>query len=103
MKEKLTLSTKEGCRRLFALFICIILLFSFVACVFSTSAFKVKIEKITTDVRGATLNGELYYPAKTSDEDKLPGIVVSHGGGCTYGVIRGLQRSWRAAVMLYLM
>ena len=88
--KKFTLATKEGCGRLFALSIAIILLFSFFACIFSTNGFTVKIEHITTDARGATLNGELYYPAATSDKDSLPAVIVAHGGGCAYGVFRGL-------------
>lgn len=85
-----TLATKKGCRHLLTLAACIILVFSFIACVFSSSGFTVKIEHITIDARGATLNGELYYPAATSDKDKLPAVIVAHGGGCAYGVVRGL-------------
>lgn len=88
--RKFSLKTREGCARLFALSIAVILLFSFIACIFSTNGFTVKIEHVTLDARGATLNGELYYPAATSDRDSLPAVVVSHGGGCDYGVFRGL-------------
>lgn len=90
VEKKFTLQTKQGCRRLFALSIVLILLFSFVSCIFSTNGFTVKIEHVTTDARGATLNGELYYPAATSDKDNLPAVIVAHGGGCAYGVVRGL-------------
>lgn len=91
--KKLTLKTKEGCCRLLAIFICSILLFSFIACIFSTNGFTIKIEDITIDQRGATLNGQLYYPARTSDEDSYPAIVVTHGGGCNYEVMRGVAES----------
>ena len=90
MNKKFTLKTKEGSARLFTLCIVLILLFSFVACIFSSNGFTVKIEHVTLDARGATLNGELYYPAATSDQDKLPAVIVAHGGGCAYGVVRGL-------------
>ncbi|MBQ3211834.1 MAG: hypothetical protein IJB09_10105 [Oscillospiraceae bacterium] len=90
MEKKFTLHTKSGSARLFAACVAIILIFSFIACIFSSNGFTVKIEHITTDARGATLNGELYYPAATSDEDKLPAVIVAHGGGCAYGVVRGL-------------
>ncbi len=89
-EKKFTLATASGCRRLLAIAISVILVFSFIACAFSTNGFTVKIEHITTDARGATLNGELYYPAATSDQDKLPAVIVAHGGGCAYGVVRGL-------------
>ena len=90
MEKKFTLKTRQGCARLFTVCIAVILIFSFIACIFSTNGFTVKIEHITTDARGATLNGELYYPAATSDHDKLPAVIVAHGGGCAYGVVRGL-------------
>lgn len=89
-EKKFTLQTKAGCKRWLALFICCILLFSFIACIISTNGFTVKVEDITIDVRGATLNGKLYYPAKTSDHDSLPAVIVAHGGGCAYGVVNGL-------------
>jgi len=88
--SKFTLKTQEGCIRLLALCVALILIFSFIACVFSSNGFKVKIEHVTTDARGATLNGELYYPEATSDKDNLPAVIVAHGGGCAYGVMRGL-------------
>ena len=80
--EYFSLKTKEGCRRLFALCIVMILLFSFIGAIFSTNGFTVKLEHITIDARGATLNGELYYPEATSDKDSLPAVIVNHGGGC---------------------
>ena len=87
-----SLRTKEGCKRLLALCIVVILLFSFIGAIFSTNGFTVKLEHITTDARGATLNGELYYPEATSDKDSLPAVIVCHGGGCDYGVFRGLAQ-----------
>ena len=93
MRERFSLKTASGCRRLLAVLIGVILLFSFIACVFSTDGFTIKIEEITLDPRGATLNGQLYYPAATSDEDSYPAIIVTHGGGCNYGVMRGFAES----------
>lgn len=29
------------------------------------------------------LDGELYYPVGTTDEDSLPAVIVTHGAGCT--------------------
>ena len=85
-----TLKTKKGNQRLFALFIVLILVSSMCARFISTEGGKLKVEQVTIDARGAAINGELYYPAGTSTKDKLPAVIVTHGGGCTYGVTRGI-------------
>lgn len=90
MEKKFSLKTAEGCKKLIALFIVLILLFSFVARAFQNDFGKIKVEQVNIDSRGAALNCELYYPVGTSDRDSLPGIVVTHGGGCTLGVTKGV-------------
>ncbi|MBQ6214389.1 MAG: hypothetical protein IJJ67_03110 [Oscillospiraceae bacterium] len=90
--KKLTLKTEDGCRRLLAIFLVILLLASCVARVVQTDGGKIKVEKVNFDSRGASINAELYYPAYTSDRDSLPGIVVTHGGGCTLGVTKGMSQ-----------
>lgn len=92
IKERFTLSTGEGCRRLFAIFLVVLLLASCVARFVQTDGGSIKVEKVNFDSRGASINAELYYPAYTSDRDCLPGIVVTHGGGCTLGVTKGLSQ-----------
>lgn len=89
-KKKLTLSTKEGCVRLLCIFMAVILVSSLIAQLISTNGGKIKIEEINTDVRGAVLDGELYYPAGISDKDKLPAVLVIHGGGCHNSTMRGV-------------
>lgn len=88
--KKLTLKTKEGCWRLLAIFIVIILLSGFVARMISSSGGSVKISRVTYDSRGATANADLYYPAGTSDKDSLPAVLVAHGGGVSKGVVQGM-------------
>ena len=88
--KKLTLKSKEGCWRLLAIFIIILLLSGLLARAFQNDFGKVKVEQVSFDSRGAILNAELYYPVGTSDKDSLPGIVVTHGGGCTLGVTKGI-------------
>lgn len=88
--KKLTLKTKEGCWRLLAIFIAIILLSGFVARMISSSGGSVKISRVTYDSRGATANADLYYPAGTSDKDSLPAVLVAHGGGVSKGVVQGM-------------
>lgn len=90
-KELFTWKTAAGCKRWLAIFICCILLFSFIAYVFNTNGFTVKVQHIKIDLRGAALDGDLYYPVNTTENDKLPAIIVAHGGGCAYGVTMGLS------------
>ena len=85
--KKLTLKTKEGCWRLLAIFLALIVLFSFAARMVSSNAGNIKISRVTFDSRGATASAELYYPAWTTDEDKLPAVLVAHGAGVTRGVM----------------
>lgn len=86
----LSLKDREGRIRLLWLLLAIIFFSSLLGQLFQTDFGKIKIEQITTDFRGAELNGELYYPAGTSSQDKLPAVVVTHGGGCGYGVTKGI-------------
>lgn len=79
-----TLKTREGSKRLLVLFIVLILLGSLFARWIQTDFGRIKIEQISIDARGAELTGELYYPAGTTSKDLYPGIVITHGGGCTY-------------------
>jgi len=87
--KKFTLATKEGSRRLFALFLILILAFSFVARMIASDAGQVKISRVRIDARGASIDTELYYPAWTKDSDSLPAVIVTHGGGVTNGNVRG--------------
>lgn len=87
-----SLSTTTGCRRLLALCLALMLIFSFAAHWMSTEGGAVKNVRVSFDARGATLDGELYYPAGTTDEDKLPGVVVTCGAGCTFGVTSGIAQ-----------
>ena len=88
--KKLSLKTREGCTRLIAIFIIVILLSGFIARAFQNDFGNIKVEQVSFDSRGAILNAELYYPAGTNDTDSLPAIVVTHGGGCTLGVTKGI-------------
>lgn len=81
-KEKIfSLDTALGCKRVLAVLVAIILVLSFVAQLISTDMGRIKVEKIRIDARGATLEGELYYPAGTTDEDLYPAVVVVPGAG----------------------
>lgn len=84
MKQKgnwLSLKTSKGCRQVLCVLIGFILLCSFIAQMLSTSGGQIKVEKVAFDVRGASLTGELYYPAFTTDEDSYPAVIVVPGAG----------------------
>lgn len=81
--KEMLFKDKKSCKRFAAICIAVILLASFFAQMVSTNGGKIKIETIRVDARGAELVGDLYYPAGTSDRDKLPAIVVTHGAGVT--------------------
>lgn len=91
-EKKLTLDTAAGCRKLLVISIVIILLFSCLARVISSDFGTVKITRIAIDARGATIDAELYYPYGTKGDDSLPGIIVTHGIGCTLGVTKGIAQ-----------
>ena len=89
MEKRFTLSTKAGAVRLLALFVALIVLCGFGARVLSSAGGAVKISRVTLDARGATIDADLYYPAGTSDENKLPAVLVAHGAGVGNGIIKG--------------
>lgn len=88
--KKFTLKTRDGSARLFAMFLILVLLFSFCARLLSSDWGNVKNARVTIDSRGATIDADLYYPAGTNDRDKLPAVLVAHGGGVEKGVAKGM-------------
>lgn len=51
----------------------------------TTSGAKVKVERVRFDARGAMMDGELFYPHGTNDNDSLPAVIVAHGAGVNAG------------------
>lgn len=100
--KKLTLSCKEGCLKLIALFLVVILVSSFCAALVSSDLGQVKISHLKVDARGAELDIDLYVPAGVSDSDKLPAVLLAHGRGATKNVLRGVaeELSRRGFVVL---
>lgn len=79
-------------KNLIVLAVCLAVIFvsSFAAQLISSQGGEIKIEQIQIDARGAVLSADLYYPAGTSDTDRLPAVVVAHGAGVTKGNMRGI-------------
>lgn len=92
--EKFSLKTKSGCFRTLSVCIIVILLSGFIAHLMSTDMGRVKVTRLTLDVRGASVDADLYYPAGTSSADKLPAVVIAHGGGVGKGVTQGLAEEY---------
>ena len=97
-----TFKTREGCFRILALLLAIILASSFCAALISSNFGQVKIEHVTIDMRGGVFDGKLYIPAGTSSDDSLPAVVVCHGRGTPYNVYEGFaeELSRRGFVVL---
>lgn len=91
---KFSLKTKSGCFRTLSVCIIVILLSGFIAHLMSTDMGSVKITRLTLDVRGASVDADLYYPAGTSSADKLPAVIIAHGGGVAKGVTQGLAEEY---------
>lgn len=85
---KLTLRTKEGCMRLLAYLLAIVLIANLFAALIASDFGGVKMSRVTIDARGAVFSGDLYIPAGTSDDDALPAIAITHGRGVTRGVFK---------------
>lgn len=80
-KSKFSLDTPIGCKRVLSLLVIAVILLSFFAQLISTDMGRIKVEKIKIDARGAALEGELYYPVGTTDEDSYPAVVIVPGAG----------------------
>lgn len=89
-KGYLSLNTREGCKRWLAILLAVILVTSFIAQMIASQGGSIKISNITIDARGAEMNGDLYYPAGTTDEDKLPAVILAPGAGVVKENMRGL-------------
>ncbi len=91
-ERRFSLQTREGCKNYMILFMCLILLFSFIAGLIKTTGGKVKVENVKFDARGAVQDADLYMPEGTSSKSKLPCMILSHGGGCTKEVLTGFAQ-----------
>lgn len=91
---RFSLRTKAGCCRVLAICLAVILVCGLFAHVLSTNMGKVKITRIKYDTRGASVDADLYYPIGTDSHDKLPAVVVAHGGGVAKGVTQGMAEEY---------
>ncbi|WP_320129099.1 alpha/beta hydrolase [uncultured Sphaerochaeta sp.] len=92
--KKLTFSTMEGCKKILAILVAIILLSSFFAYMLASDWGKLKINDISFDSRGSVMQATLYTPRIVSVDDKLPAILVTHGMSCTKSTVNGIAEEF---------
>lgn len=88
MEKKFSFKSPDGCKRILALCLILILLGSGFARLIHCDFGRVKIEQFKIDARGATIDGEMFYPAGTNSDDKLPCIVFMPGTASTFSTVR---------------
>lgn len=88
MEKKITFKTADGCKRILAICLILVFLGSLFARLINADFGKVKIEQYKIDARGATIDGEMYYPAGTSSDDRLPCIIFMPGTASTFSTVR---------------
>ena len=76
-------NSKRKHRIAIAVLLAVMLLSQLFAAMISSDTGAIKIESIMLDARGAELSADLYYPAGTTDRDRLPAVIVAPGAGCT--------------------
>ena len=80
MEKKFTFRTRQGSWRLFVLMMAFVFLFAMVAQLIVTRGFKVSVTEVNLELRGGTLNMEVYRPSTIEKGDKLPCMILAHGG-----------------------
>lgn len=91
-KKIFDLNTALGCKRLLAVLVAVMLVCSLFAQLLTTDGGRIKVENISIDARGAVLEGELFYPVGTTDEDKYPAVVIVPGAGVIYAQMRSFAQ-----------
>ena len=65
--------------RLLAVSVAIVLVFSFLACMFNTGLFSTRVSRISFNTPNGKLSGLLYMPKGASKDAPRPAVVVTHG------------------------
>jgi hypothetical protein len=92
--RKLTFNTVEGCRKILAILLIVIILSSYFAYMLACDWGKVKVNDISFDSRGSVMQATLYTPRIVSANDKLPAILVTHGASCSNSTVNGLAEEF---------
>ena len=65
--------------RMLIVSVAIVLVFSFLACLFNTGMFSVSVSRISFDTANGQLSGLLYLPKGASKDAPRPAVIVTHG------------------------
>lgn len=84
-----SLNTPKGRRECLAICVILILLSSFIAGLIANNFGKINITEVVFDARGAAIHAQLYTPVGVSSKDSLPAVIITHGGGCSNGIMQG--------------
>ena len=101
-EKKFTFRTREGCWRLFILLMAFVLLFAFISQLIVTQGFRVTVTEVNLELRGGTLNMEVYRPTHIEKGTQLPCMILAHGGSECLGtpVIHAWEYAKRGFVVL---
>lgn len=78
-KLKISMDSVVGAKKLLAICLVAMLVFSIIGTCIYTNGGKVKMEELVIDARGAQIAADLYYPVGASDKDSLPCVVIMPG------------------------
>lgn len=86
--DKSSWVTESGIKKAIAILLAVILLSSAIGCYIQHDGGEVLVKRVKFDARGGVQDADLYYPKFTSSQsEKIPIVILSHGGGCTKGVM----------------
>ena len=80
MKERIGFRTKQGSWKLFLLLMAFVFLFAMIAQLIVTRGFEISVTEVNMELRGGTLNMEIYRPSHIEKGVKLPCMILAHGG-----------------------
>ena len=72
--------TRKKYRTAAMVFLVLIMVFSFAAQLIITQGYKIAVQHVSLEVRGADLTMDIYRPSKVTADTKLPCMILSHGG-----------------------
>ena len=72
-----TNNANKKCKKLACIFLVMIMVFSFASQLVVTHGYKISVQHVTLEVRGADLTMDVYRPSKVTADTKLPCMILS--------------------------
>lgn len=88
--KRFSLYTADGCKRLLAVLVAVILLCSYFAYMIACDWGRIKVNDIAFDSRGSVMQATLYTPRIVHAGDDLPAVLVTHGSSCSNSTVNGI-------------